>query len=66
MDNSSAIPGERAFSIQDVATMLGVSTETIKRKIRERTLGYLKIGRRVSILEIHVQDFIARSEVTAV
>jgi len=66
MDSSSVIPGERAFSIQDVATMLGVSRETIKRRIRERTLGHLRIGRRVSILEIHVQDFIARSEVAAI
>jgi excisionase family DNA binding protein len=48
------------FSVQDVAKGLGISDETVYRRIRSNELDAVRIGTRVLVLKQHLVDAIER------
>lgn len=53
------------FSIRDAAVELGVSVSMLHKLLKERQLGYLKVGARTLITAEHLAQFRAASEVSA-
>jgi excisionase family DNA binding protein len=50
------------FSKGQVAKLIGCSEMTVHRLIRDRKLGYYRLGSRVCISRKHVEDFLAGCE----
>jgi excisionase family DNA binding protein len=53
----------RRYTEQQVADMLEVSVDTVRRERHRGKLGYLRIGRRIFITENHVRDYLERQSV---
>ena len=52
----------KMFSKGEVAELIGCSEMTVHRLIRDRKLGYYRLGSRVFISRKHVEDFLAICE----
>lgn len=59
MDKSSTLPIE-AYSVQQVAGMLGVSPKTVYRLVADNTLPHIRLGAAVRITRQQLEDFIGK------
>jgi excisionase family DNA binding protein len=54
----------KVFSKDEVAKLLACSPMTVHRLVRDKKLGYYRIGSRVLISAQHLEAFLARCERT--
>lgn len=59
MEQSSTPPIE-AYSVQQVASMLGVSAKTIYRLVADNTMPHIRLGAAVRITRQQLEDFIGK------
>lgn len=59
MDKSSTPPIE-AYSVQQVAGMLGVSAKTIYRLVADNSMPHIRLGAAVRITRQQLEDFIGK------
>jgi excisionase family DNA binding protein len=57
---------EQAFTVREAAGELGLSTATIRAWIRQRKIGYLRLGRAIRIPESELRRIIELGTVPAV
>jgi excisionase family DNA binding protein len=50
---------ERALSVREVANLLGVSVPTVRRLLRLKALGCIRIGRRLTIPAAEIERYAA-------
>lgn len=56
----SSTPSIEAFSVQQVAGMLGVSAKTIYRLVADNTMPHIRLGAAVRITRQQLEDFIGK------
>ena len=59
MEKSSTLPIE-AYSVQQVAGMLGVSPKTVYRLVADNTMPHIRLGAAVRITRQQLEDFIGK------
>ncbi len=55
----------RLMSIPEVAAALGVSRFTVRSWLRQRRLGYYRLGRRIVIAAAEIDRFLTANRVSA-
>jgi len=49
----------RLYSVRQVAELLGISTKTVRRRIRDRELMVHRVGRQIRISEDDYRSYVA-------
>lgn len=53
---------DRLLNVEETAALLGLSTWTIRKSIRDRKLKAVRLGRRVLLELSEIEDFVSRSK----
>jgi excisionase family DNA binding protein len=64
MSGRNAFADRLAYSPDEAAELLGISTELVHDLLRTRQLGSVKAGRRRLIGKHHLEEFLAREQET--
>lgn len=66
MHNAFGSTPTKLYTCDDVATMLGVGTDWVRRKTQCRQVEHVRLGRNVRFTEVQVQALIAKFTAPAV
>jgi excisionase family DNA binding protein len=55
--------GGRLYSVREVAGLLGVHPETVRRMIHAGTLDAVRVGRVLRVEEASLQEYLARQRI---
>ena len=65
-DKWNSIDRHKALSVKEFAAQFGCSPRHVWTLIHTNIIGHLRIGRRVVLLPVHIDEFVARYSKPAV